>query len=414
MTLFQNIDDLIESGFVNKLSKYTDDNLGDQTKAVKGIFFSLIAGLVRRSNSVMSSNLLYNQILSQSKIVDNFGTNILSIIDKKENVSQLSDKGSRIISQIFPAFKSPLISMISSYAGTSKNSTVLLLGVSSSVLIKLLGEKIQENKLDAEGLVDYIKLHHEPLFQNAPDGLLEKMIPALGLHELSNMKMTIHKKNESAQIKSVETPSHTEVVEDNRLDYDDLNRKPKGINIKVILYILGVVLIGALVYFGLQNQDMIFGDKADENESVVMEGDSISVGDTSLSVVDTTASALTQPSDSLKIATELDELNSLLSAESLDISKEIFLSSIPFTESSFDYPSNGQEIAEGLGSMMNANPNLEIKISGYDQLNDVKTMTKRAFAMKKELLKKGINGIRIDAVPGGKGKNVISVKIVKK
>ncbi len=291
---------------------------------------------------------------------------------------------------------------------------ILLLGVSSSVLIKLLGEKIQERKLDAEGLVDYIKLHHEPLFQNAPDGLLEKMIPALGLHELSNMKMTIHKKNESAQIKAVETPSHTEVQEDTRLDYDDLNRKPSGINLKVILYILGVVLIGALVYFGLQNQDMIFGEKTEENESVVLEGDSISVGDTSLSVVDTTASALTKPSDSLKVSTELDELNSLLLNESLDKSKEVFFTTIPFTPSSFEYPSNGQEIAEGLSAMMNSNPNLEIKISGYDQLNDVKTMTKRAFSLKKELLKKGINGIRIDAVPGGKGKDVISVKIVKK
>lgn len=413
MTLFQNIEELIESGFVKKLGTYSDDNLGDQNKAVKGVFFSLIAGLVRRSNSVMSSNLLYNQILSQSKNVGANNEDCLTLIDKKEKVAALADKGSRIISQIFPAFKSPLISMISSYAGTSKNSTVVLLGVTSSMLIKFLGEHIQNNKLDAEGLVNFIKQHHEPLFQNAPDGLLDKMIPALGLHELSNMKMTIHKKNESAQIKSVDAPVNPEFTDD-RLDYDDLNKKPSGISLKTILFILGAIGIAALVYFGIQNQDQLFGNDSEENESVVMEGDTVTVGDTVSNIVDTTAVSLVASSDSLKISTELEEINEIISNTTLDANKEVFLTSVPFEPSSIEFSSKGNEIVDGLVSMMNANQGMEIKISGYDNLNNVKTMTKRAFSLKRELLKKGINGIRIDAVPGGKGKDLVSLKIVKK
>jgi hypothetical protein len=62
MNLFENFEDIINEDFIAKLKSYSSDNLGDVEVAVKGVFYTLVAGLIRRTNSDMSAGMLYNQI----------------------------------------------------------------------------------------------------------------------------------------------------------------------------------------------------------------------------------------------------------------------------------------------------------------------------------------------------------------
>ena len=62
MNLFESFDNILADGFIDKLNTYTTDNLGDFEIASKGIFYTLVAGLIRRSNSDMSAGMLFNQV----------------------------------------------------------------------------------------------------------------------------------------------------------------------------------------------------------------------------------------------------------------------------------------------------------------------------------------------------------------
>lgn len=151
MNLFESFDDIINDDFIAKLKSHTNDNLGDVEVAVKGVFYTLVAGLIRRTNSDMSSGMLYNQIQEKYK-TNSVPTDITTIFQDKGLLEKISHDGSKIISQIFPAYKSPLLSMIGSYAGTSKNVTVVTAVLTSAILVDLLGKKIESEKLDKEKL----------------------------------------------------------------------------------------------------------------------------------------------------------------------------------------------------------------------------------------------------------------------
>ncbi|MBP8156492.1 MAG: hypothetical protein KAX81_05645, partial [Leadbetterella sp.] len=168
MNLFENFEDIINEDFIAKLKSYSSDNLGDVEVAVKGVFYTLVAGLIRRTNSDMSAGMLYNQIkekYNKSSIPEDKSL----LFTQKGLIEKISEDGSKIISQIFPAYKSPLLSMIGSYANTSKNVTVITSGLTSSLLIDLLGKKIDSENLDKDGLIYYLKQHHEVLLQKAPE-----------------------------------------------------------------------------------------------------------------------------------------------------------------------------------------------------------------------------------------------------
>jgi hypothetical protein len=71
-------------------------------------------------------------------------------------------------------------------------------------------------------------------------------------------------------------------------------------------------------------------------------------------------------------------------------------------------------IIDSLAILMNSNSNLQIKITAFSEGGDVKLNNKRAFAIKKMLLRKGVNTIRIDAGSGGNGGNFPKIKVVTK
>ena len=242
MNLFESFDEVISDDFIQQVKSLSNDNLGDVEVAMKGVFYTLLAGLIRRTNSDMSSGMLFNQIKEKYKN-NSIPLDKLSIFEKKATIDNVTENGSKIISQIFPAYKSPLLSMIGSYASTSKNTTVLTSGITASLLVDLLGKQISAENMDKESLVYFLKQHHELLLQKAPESLMEKMIPALGLQELINSKFAPMKKPEpnTKNLEEVETPKVFEEYED--------NEGGTFFNKKVLIALLAIVILGGIGYY---------------------------------------------------------------------------------------------------------------------------------------------------------------------
>lgn len=413
MNLFESFEDIINEDFIAKLKSYNNDNLGDVEVAVKGVFYTLVAGLIRRTNSDMSAGMLFNQIkekYNKSSVPEDKSL----LFTQKGLIEKVSEDGSKIISQIFPAYKSPLLSMIGSYANTSKNVTVTTSGLTSSILVDMLGKKINAENLDKEGLVYYLKQHHEVLLQKAPESLMEKMIPALGLQELINTKIVAPKKPEPASKSSEDSAvvSNTSTVIE---DYSQESSSETFFNKKILLGLLALVLLGGtLYYFWAKNGDFSFFSK---------EETPVESMDEELLFADYLANA---SKDSVKIAaadsskkaplntSEFASFKQYVNDETKSQGSEFDFKGIQYLDKTFDLTNESLAVIDSIAALMNGNSKVQIKITAFSEGGDQKLNNKRAFAVKKVLLRKGVNTIRIDAGSGGNGGNYPKIKVVTK
>lgn len=413
MNLFENFEDIINEDFIAKLKSYSNDNLGDVEVAVKGVFYTLVAGLIRRTNSDMSAGMLYNQIkekYNKSSISEDKSL----LFTQKGLMEKVSEDGSKIISQIFPAYKSPLLSMIGSYANTSKNVTVITSGLTSSLLIDLLGKKINSENLDKDGLIYYLKQHHELLLQKAPESLMEKMIPALGLQELINTKLVAPKKPEAKVIEEEVVSSTASVPSE---DYHTDSIAETFFNKKILIGFFVLALLGGgLYYFWAQNGDFSFFNK---DEAPVESMDEELMFADSLDKVSKDSVKVIAALDSVKTkeplnATEFATFKQYVSDATKGEGSEFDFKSIQYLDKSFDLTNESISVIDSIAGLMNANERLQIKITAFSEGGDLKLNNKRAFAVKKVLLRNGVNTIRIDAGSGGNGGNFPKIKVVTK
>lgn len=413
MNLFESFEDIISKDYIAKLQANSSDNLGDTEVAARGVFYTLVAGLIRRTNSDMSASMLYNQIIEKHK-KSSIPEEFMAVFSQPDALSKISEEGSKIISQIFPAYKSPLLSMISSYASTSKNTTVMTSGFTASMLIDMLGKKIKSEKMDKDQLVYFLKQHHELLLQEAPESLMEKMIPALGLQELINTKIVAPKKPEP-NTKSIEEPIATKNIV-SKYEEEESSDGEFFINKKLLIGIFVALLIGALGYYLWASGTI---SNLFEKEDTPVE-----TMDEELLFADSLARA---SKDSLKINSQVDttktvplnnsEINILktyLADASQKTGKEFDFKSIQYLDKTFDLTNESKATIDSLATIMNQDSKIQIKITAFSEEGDVKLNNKRAFAVKKGLLAKGVNTIRIDAGSGGKGGNFPKIKIVSK
>ncbi|MDP1816897.1 MAG: hypothetical protein Q8K92_20760 [Leadbetterella sp.] len=413
MNLFENFEDIINEDFITKLKSISTDNLGDVEVAVKGVFYTLVAGLIRRTNSDMSAGMLFNQIkekYNKSSIPEDKSL----LFSQKGLIEKVAEDGSKIISQIFPAYKSPLLSMIGSYANTSKNVTVITSGLTSSLLIDLLGNKISSENMDKDDLIYYLKQHHELLLQQAPESLMEKMIPALGLQELINTKIVAPKKPEA---KATEEEAVVPTTSSFSEGYNNDSSSETFFNKKVLLGLLALALLGGILYFfWAKSGDFSFFSKEEAPvESIdeeLMFADSLDrVSKDSVQVNVSADSSKTVQASS---TSEFVVLKQYVNDKTKGQGSEFDFKSIQYIDKSFDLTNESIPVIDSIAGLMNANGRLQIKITAFSEGGDQKLNNKRAFAVKKVLLRKGVNTIRIDAGSGGNGGNYPKIKVVTK
>lgn len=410
MDLFESFNQLVDPEFISKLKSNISDNMGDVETALKGVHYTLVAGLIRRCNSDMSVGMLYNQVQEKYK-KSGLEEGWTSKLSNSGYLNNIVNDGTKIISQIFPAYKSPLLSMIGSYAGTSKNTTVIVSGVTATVLIDYIGSKLKAEKWDKDQMVYFLKQHHEALLKEAPENLMEKMVPALGLQELLTTKIVPLKKPEPSHVK-VPAIEEQPQVESKKI-YNDEETENSGtfLNKKVLIALFAIIVLGGIAYFYWVTNGT-FGLAKSETEDTEMVDEELQFAD-SLA----TAAADTVKKDSVKVVpvapSELNLLTAYL-AGSEAAGKSFDFKNIQYIDKTFELSSTSLPVVDSLVALMSANSNLQIKITAYSEEGDTKLNNKRAFAVKKVLISKGINTIRIDAASGGKGGNYPTIKVVSK
>ena len=418
MNLFDTLNEALNEEVVSKIAKLSDEEPEKTKKALDGIFYTLVAGLVRRTGSMMSVSMLYNQVQKGNQGGELIG-DIMPYLNKKEKLDAILKAGDGLVSQIFPAYKSPLVSMIGTYAGIKKNSSTMYSSLAAPILIDAVSKEIDTNKLDVDGLISFLSDHHEPLFQKAPDELLEKMIPQLGLQELQSPKFASAKKIVSAKpvsIKGKAIANNEPVSTESEEEMSESS--PFPVKYLLIFLVAASVIAGGVYWYKNYYEPSL--TVAPQEEVVLPAIDS-----TATATLDSTAVKVDTTQKTAPSLTSTEQLSSF--GEGLDVyladktkpNGQVFpMANVAFARGSQALDTESDLIIAELADLMIKYPKMQVQLQGHSDnavgIDNKSMATKRAFSIKKKLLEKGIVDTRIDAIGTTGTGNGADVKIVSK
>jgi outer membrane protein OmpA-like peptidoglycan-associated protein len=431
MNLFDTLNEAMTDEVVSKIAKLTDEEPTKTKKAIDGIFCTLIAGLVRRTGSTMSVNMLYNQVQKGNQGGELIG-DIMSYLTKKDKLDAILKTGDGLVSQVFPAYKSPLISMIGTYAGIKKNSSTMYSSLATPILIDAVGREISNNKMDVDALTTYLAEHHEPLFKRTPEELVEKMIPQLGLQELLSPKFTSNSGNKrvvapkpaSVRPKTVSgTPTSTpQVVETEEEEYSS---EGSAFPVKWLLIFLVVIAAAAGGYYYYENYYKPSQAGVSQEETTVIDSTTASPDNSARAAIDSVALkdstnaatpvATTAPTGGGSLTQEVEPY---LTDKAKPVGQIFTMKDVSFVKGSQALDDKSAASINELAELMKKYPKMQIRIQGHSTdavgIDNKAMATKRAFAIKKRLLVAGITDTRIDAIGIQGSGDKADIKVVTK
>ncbi|CAH0995842.1 hypothetical protein EMA8858_01970 [Emticicia aquatica] len=422
MNLFDTLNEALTDEVVSKIAKLSDEEPEKTRKALDGIFYTLIAGLVRRTGSMMSVSMLYNQVQKGNQGGELIG-DVMSYLNKKEKLDTILKNGDGLISQVFPAYKSPLVSMIGIYAGIKKNSSTMYSSLAAPILIDAVSKEIDTNKLDVDGLVSFLGEHLDQLFKLVPEELLEKMIPQLGLQELLSPKFSGVKRTMTAKLVSIKGKSSSPEETTSTItssDEEESTSSPFPVKWLAIFLIAVAVIAGGIYWYkNVYEPSLTITDESLANiDSTAIQSDSLATTgvDSAAVVKDTVSSPSLNTTE--QFSTFGEGVNAYLSDATKPVGQIFPMTNVAFIRGSQALDATSEVVIDELAELMSKYPKMQIQLQGHSNNAvgmDNKTMaTKRAFAIKKKLLVKGIIDTRIDAIGTNGAGDGADIKIVSK
>ena len=418
MNLFDTLNEALNEEVVSKIAKLSDEEPEKTKKALDGIFYTLVAGLVRRTGSMMSVSMLYNQVQKGNQGGELIG-DIMPYLNKKEKLDAILKAGDGLVSQIFPAYKSPLVSMIGTYAGIKKNSSTMYSSLAAPILIDAVSKEIDTNKLDVDGLISFLSDHHEPLFQKAPEELLEKMIPQLGLQELQSPKFASAKKIVSAKPVSIKgkaiannEPISTESEEEMS------ESSPFPVKYLLIFLVAASVIAGGVYWYKNYYEPSLTVAPQEEVVLPAIDSTATATLDSTAVKVDTTQKAAPSLTSTEQLSSFGEGLDVYLADKTKPNGQVFPMANVAFARGSQALDTESDLIIAELADLMIKYPKMQVQLQGHSDnavgIDNKSMATKRAFSIKKKLLEKGIVDTRIDAIGTTGTGNGADVKIVSK
>jgi outer membrane protein OmpA-like peptidoglycan-associated protein len=385
MNILSNLSDYFSDQNIAHLAKTNNESADKIKKALSLLSPSLVSGIIKRASNEAGMNLLYNQIQSFSFDIADF--------NNPTKDAAIIAAGDKVLNTLLPSFKGPVSNFVSSQSGLRNSVVSKLCSTSMAGLVSSLKKTVAEKNLTPESLTALIYEQRENMLNAVPDEIKNQFIDIMGFRNfLRDVPISIPA-TESAS--PTATPPTT-------FQYTESNEK-SSFDLKLILKWAAIaILVGGLGWAGyyLWNQrssndaEPIAQEVAD---STVSES---STPQTQTSAVDTTKS----------IATSQDPMQAYLADTTLKKGKIFKLDNVDFLDNTTQLKPESVPIVQNLSSLLQKYPTTEIKIIGYANdavlpMTNKSLSNKRVYALKQQLIDKGINFVRIDAESRGTGVN---------
>ncbi len=432
MDFFAVINGIFTTEVTNKIALYVDEPTEKTHKAVQGLVYTVFGGLMKRTTSEIGVNQLYNYLQKHNQ-AGSISDNLVSTLKDPSQINACIQNGNDAISHLLPALKSSIASMISSYAGIRNSSAISLLGITSTIVLDVLGKQVKEQKMDADRLAGFLFDQRESFVQNTPETLLPQLAEKLSIQQIVAGLAAPAKRIPETPVPIKVAPAPGPIA--NVFDSDrngDGNDSPVG---KIAVGVLIAALLGFGGYFVYQNSKNTSTDT--ETSQVVDPTDSTSG---STSPTDTVARSLDVPVDTTKRTPPVTasatapasktatpapapvtpaapvtgggglstQLKTYLSDATAPKGRSFPLTGITFQPGSLSLASGSEATINELVTIMKTYPTAQIQLLGY--ANDAKgSLTNKSLSfrrvnqIKQQLITAGIDYVRIDAVGRGTG-----------
>lgn len=424
MNFFAAFNDIVSPDVINKAAVYVEESAPKTQKAIEGLGLTVLGGLLKRTTSEIGVNQLFNYV-QKGDYSGSLTANLASTLKDPTQTNTLILHGNDTISHLLPAMKSSIANMISTYAGIRNSSAVSLLGLTSSIVLDVLGKEVRDKKMDADALATALFEQREEFVQKVPDSLLPQLIEKVGLQQIIAGMATPARR--AAPPQPTNRPTGAPAVPISPSYEMDTSEGEGNSSIgKIGIYLLIAAVVGVIAYMIYHNsRNQAVDDSANTTE--VSSTTDVTQADTlarSMDVPVDTTQQKTAPATTTSVAgttpppatpaapasggTSLAvELRNYM-ADATAPKGRTFPLAVSFPPGSSTLTPGSEAIITDIANFLKQNPAAQIRLVGY--ANDAqgavtnKSLSfKRVNNIKSMLVAQGINYIRVDAIGLGTG-----------
>ncbi|MFD2574153.1 DUF937 domain-containing protein [Spirosoma soli] len=432
MNLFATIHEVLNSDVLSRIAAYIDEPTEKTNKAVDGLIYTIIGGLMKRTTTEIGVNQLYNHI-QKGRYDGSLTENLANVLRDPTHTNTLITQGNDVISHLLPAMKSSIGSMISSYAGIRNSSAISLLGLTTTIVLHVLGKRAKEQKIDADGLAASLFSEREAFVNAVPEEFMPRLVEKVGLQQVvAGIAAPARRTTVESPIRPVATTSSTAsraTVTTTRpsVSYDPVDDSNNDNN-SLAKWGVGALLalaIGIGGYYVYQNTQKYANNGEAVSEISTIEGDTVQA--------DTVARSLAVPKDSTTktpprstsavpsattATTGLPTSNTpgnltqvmapYIGNAALPKGRVFPLTGVTFQPGSLSMTPGSLAAVGELATLLKTYPQLQVQLIGYANdaqgaLTNKSLSFKRVNQIKQQLMSSGIDYLRIDAIGRGSG-----------
>ncbi|QMW03745.1 DUF937 domain-containing protein [Spirosoma foliorum] len=415
MNLFANLTNVLNSDVLSRIATYIDEPTEKTTKAVNGLVYTIIGGLMKRTTSEIGVNQLYNHI-QKGRYDGSLTENLPAVLKDAALTNTLITQGNDVISHLLPAMKSSIGSMISGYAGIRNSSSIGLLGLTTTIVLHVLGKQVKDQKLDADGLAASLFSERDAFVNAVPEDFMPQLVEKVGLHQVvAGLAMPARRTTAEPSGRTTTTVTRPtisyEPTDDSDSENETLTKWGVGALIAVALAVGG--------YYLYQNtQKYSNGEEAIEVTSMADTVQTDTVARSLAVPKDSTAKTAPKPAPAATtpvaatsaVATGglTQQLAPYLGNAALPKGRIFPLTGITFQPGSLSMTAGAQATVNELATILKTYPQLQIQLVGYandatGEFTNKSLSFKRVNQIKQQLMASGINFMRIDAIGRGTG-----------
>ncbi len=420
MNLFANLTEVLSSEVLSRIASYIDESPEKTGKAVNGLVYTIMGGLMKRTTSEIGVNQLYNHIQKgryDGALLDNLAT----VLRDPALTNTLITHGNDVISHLLPAMKSSIGTMISTYAGIRNSSAISLLGLTTTVVLQVLGKQVKDRKLDADALAATLFAEREAFVSAVPEEFMPQLVDKVGLQQI---------------VAGLATPARRNVVEiPNRpvttatrptISYDPVDDSDND-NGALTKWGIGALIALALAaggYYLYQNTQKYTDGQEEVNglsstTSDTIQADTVTrslavpkdpaVNSTPKSTSATpTMAASTTVGATVATGNLSGQMTPYLGNAALPKGKIFTLSGVSFQPGSLSMTAGSMATIGELATLLKTYPRLQVQLVGYANdaqggLTNKSLSFKRVYLIKQQLMDSGIDFVRVDAIGRGTG-----------
>ena len=428
MNLFANLTNVLSPEVLSRIATYIDEPTEKTGKAVDGLVYTIVGGLMKRTTTEIGVNQLYNHI-QKGRYDGSLFDNLATVLRDPAHTNTLITQGNDVISHLLPAMKSSIGTMISGYAGIRNSSAISLLGLTTTVVLHVLGKQVNEQKLDADGLAAALFAEREAFVNVVPEVFMPQLVEKIGLQQIvAGLATPARRTVVETGGRSVATATRPAVsydpADDSETDSGALTKWGVGALITVALAFGGYYLYQNTQKFSNTQEeatdvrpitsDTVQADTVTRSLAVPAEQVvKTTPKSTSVSVPATTTGPTgSTPATALAGATTPGNLTGLMTPylgnAALPKGRVFPLTGIAFLPGSLSMTAGSVATVGELTTLLKTYPRLQVQLVGYandarGELTNKSLSFKRVNQIKQQLMSSGIDFLRIDAIGRGTG-----------